>query len=43
MLKSGYFSENGDLQFYTIEEGNEGIGNDLGKKSADKIKRMLFY
>ena len=43
MLKSGYFSENGELQFFTVEEGNEGIGNDLGKKSADKIKRMLFY
>lgn len=43
ILKSGYFSENGDSQFYTVEEGHIGIENNLGKKSADKIKRMIFY
>ena len=43
ILKSGYFNETGDLQFYTIEEGAKNNGDELGKRSANKIKRMVYY
>ena len=43
ILKSGYFNENGNSQFYTLEEGDIDKGNILGIKSAEKIKKIIFY
>jgi hydroxymethylbilane synthase len=43
ILKSGYFDENGNSQFYTLEEGDIDKGNTLGIKSAEKIKKIIFY
>jgi hydroxymethylbilane synthase len=43
ILKSGYFDENGNSQFYTLEEGDIDKGNILGIKSAEKIKKIIFY
>lgn len=43
ILKSGYFNENGNSQFYALEEGDIDKGNILGIKSAEKIKKIIFY
>ena len=43
ILKSGYFDESGNSQFYTLEEGDIDNGNILGIKSAEKIKKIIFY
>lgn len=43
ILKSGYFNENGSAQFYILEEGDFCEGNILGVKSAEKIKKIMFY
>jgi hydroxymethylbilane synthase len=43
VLKSGYFNENGSSQFYIVEESHLNDGSILGKKSAEKIKKIIFY
>ena len=43
VLKSGYFNENGSSQFYIVEESNLNDGSVLGKESAEKIKKIIFY